>query len=58
MNILCWLGFHEWLYQHPKTRLYLHTFIPTDSRDFVINWTKRRCDWCGKEEGKIINNET
>ena len=58
-KLLCRLGIHSWTYKHPKTGIFLHTFIPNDCRDFVINWTKRRCDYCLKIEiNKNYENST
>ncbi len=49
-KILCFFGLHYWLYRY-KNGVFLHTFVgEPDLRDFVVNWTERKCECCDKRE--------
>ena len=48
-KIFCFFGHHWWTYQHPKTGLYLFTFLGYEDYQPLICYggKKRKCDVCG-----------
>lgn len=49
-QILCKLGFHSWVYKHPKTGIYLHKF--TYQRECDFEWEMKKCEFCGVRQTK------